>query len=124
MKNNILCTVIVFILTTLSVQKLAAQGCVVVRHFSSCATVLGQNNLLTSGEWTIGSNYRWFRSFRHFRGTEEEPDRMANHTEVINSSHALDMNLSYAISERLYANITLPFVYNEHSSLYEHGREE
>lgn len=123
MKNYILSIPIAVILFILSAQSLFAQGCVAVRHFSS-GSMSGQNTMLAPGDWTVSSNYRYFRSFRHFKGTEEEPDRVANHTEVINYSHALDLNLSYAFNERLYANMTLPFVYNERSSLYEHGRTE
>lgn len=75
-------------------------------------------------DFQIGMNYRYFRSFRHFRGTEEEPDRLANNTEVVNNAHAWDFFLTYGISERLYKSITIPTVINTRSSLYEHGREE
>jgi hypothetical protein len=83
-----------------------------------------ENNLLNSGDIQLGMNYRYFKSFRHFRGTEEEPDRVANGNEVINHSHAWDFFLTYGISERLYASVTIPTVINSRSSLYEHGREE
>jgi hypothetical protein len=69
-------------------------------------------------------NYRYFKSFRHFKGTEQEPDRVANNTEVINYSHAWDYFLTYGISDRLYTSITIPTVMNSRSSLYEHGRTE
>ncbi len=72
----------------------------------------------------MGVNYRYFKSFRHFRGTEEEPDRVANGTEVVNHSHSWDFALTYGISGRLYASLTIPTVINTRSSLYEHGREE
>lgn len=101
-----------------------AQGCVAIRHFSSCVGSSLENNLLNRGDIQIGMNYRYFKSFRHFRGTEEEPDRITNNTEVINNSHAWDFFLTYGISERLYASATLPTVINTRSSLYEHGREE
>lgn len=100
-----------------------AQGCVAIRHFSC-----GGNNLsaalMNPGELTLGTSYRYFKSFRHFSGREEHPDRVANRTEVINYSHAFDVNLSYALSHRTYATFTLPIVLNERSSLYEHGRSE
>jgi hypothetical protein len=83
-----------------------------------------ESNLLSAGELQIGLNYRYFKSFRHFRGTEEEPDRIANNTEVINHSHAWDFFATYGISHRLYTSITIPTVINARSSLYEHGREE
>jgi hypothetical protein len=83
-----------------------------------------EGNLLNTGDIQVGMNYRYFKSFRHFRGTEEEPDRVANGNEVINHSHAWDFFLTYGISERLYASVTIPTVINSRSSLYEHGREE
>ncbi|EMR03442.1 transporter [Cesiribacter andamanensis] len=101
----------------------AAQGCVAIRHFSSCGGGSHSATLL-KGQWQASTNYRYFKSFRHFRGREEEPDRVANNTEVVNYSHALDLTLNYGINDRLFASVTLPFVYNDRSSLYEHGRSE
>lgn len=103
---------------------LNAQGCVAIRHFSSCVGNSLENNLLGKGDLQVGMNYRYFKSFRHFRGTEEEADRVANNTEVINHSHAWDFFLTYGISDRLYTSITIPTVINARSSLYEHGRNE
>lgn len=112
-----------FILVLIPVN-VNAQGCVAIRHFS-CS--IGNNleaNHLQEGDFLLGMNYRYFKSFRHFKGTEEEPDRVSNNTEVINYSHSWDFILNYGITERLFAGITIPLVLNERSSLYEHGREE
>ena len=109
---------------TLSYASINAQGCVAIRHFSSCVGNSLENNLLQKGDLQIGMNYRYFKSFRHFRGTEEEPDRVANNSEVINHSHAWDYFLTYGISDRMYTSITIPTVINSRSSLYEHGRTE
>jgi hypothetical protein len=106
------------------IQEVQAQGCVAIRQFSGLGNAVGQGNLLEKGEWNIGTSYRYFRSFRHFRGTQEEPDRLENNTEVINWTHGADLNISYAITERLFAVASIPFAYNERSSLYEHGRTE
>jgi hypothetical protein len=105
-------------------HQLGAQGCVAIRHFSSCSGNALETNLLRPGDWQVGANYRYFKSFRHFRGTHEEPDRVSNNTEVINYSHGLDLTFTYGISNQLFATATLPYVYNERSSLYEHGRNE
>ncbi|MFN3381812.1 MAG: hypothetical protein ACK41O_20310 [Runella zeae] len=56
-----------------------SQGCVAVRHMSCTAT-----NALTSseyfkqknGQWQVSMGYRYFRSFRHFRGDVEEHERL------------------------------------------------
>jgi hypothetical protein len=114
---SVLCLIFAF-------QNANAQGCVAIRHFSSCVGNSLENNLLGPGDVQLGMNYRYFRSFRHFRGTEEEPDRVANGSEVINNSHAWDFFLTYGISNRTYVSITVPTVINTRSSLYEHGRDE
>jgi hypothetical protein len=102
--------------------ELSAQGCVAIRQFSGVGNSLNQGEILQKGDFNVALNYRYFRSFRHFRGTHEEPDRIANNTEVINWSHSVDINLNYALTDRFYLSGSLPFVYNERSSLYEHGR--
>ena len=121
--NKILCQA-VFTLLLIGCLKIQAQGCVAIRHFSSCVGNSLENNLMVAGDIQLGVNYRYFKSFRHFRGTEEEPDRLANQTEVINHSHAWDFLLTYAITDRMYSSITFPTVINTRSSLYEHGRNE
>ena len=116
---------LLFLLTiSIVITEATAQGCVAIRHFSSCTGSQLEHNLLGAGEWQVGMNYRYFKSFRHFRGTHEEPDRVANGSEVINHSHGWDFSLTRGLSDRLYANLTLPYVINTRSSLYEHGREE
>ncbi len=105
-------------------HSMRGQGCVAIRHFSSCSGAFPQSGLLGEGELMLGVNYRYFKSFRHFRGTEEEPDRVSNGTEVINHSHAWDFTATYGISDRWFATLAIPTVINTRSSLYEHGREE
>jgi hypothetical protein len=108
----------------LSPSKIFAQGCVAIRQFSGLGNAVGQGNMLNKGEWNISANYRYFKSYKHFRGSHEEPNRIKDGTEVINYQHGLDINVSYAFTERLYGIFSLPLQYNERSSLYEHGRTE
>ena len=100
------------------------QGCVAIRQFSTGNGGMSNGSILSTGEWQVGTNYRYFKSFRHFMGTEEQPDRLEEHTEVINHQHSLDLFATYAFSPRWFTTLTVPFVYNERSSLYEHGRTE
>ncbi len=109
----------IFLLTTLRVS---GQGCVAIRQFSGIGNAVGQGNFLTKGDWNFSTNYRYFKSYKHFRGTHEEPARVENGTEVINWSHGVDINISYSFSDRIFGIVSLPFAYNERSSLYEHGR--
>jgi hypothetical protein len=78
---------------------------VAIRHFSTCSGNVLESNLLGTGAWQVGMNYRYFKSFRHFRGTHEEPDRVTNNTEVINHAHGWDFTVSYGFNSRLYTSL-------------------
>lgn len=100
---------------------LNAQGCVAIRGFSSCSGNSLNSNYLGQGEFLLASNSRYFESFRHFRGDHEETNRIAEGTQVINNTFLSDITLNYGITNRLSANISLPFANNTRSSMYEHG---
>lgn len=109
------------LLSCSAVHLLNAQGCVAIRGGSSCGTNLGRGANLMQGELLLGTGFRYFESFRHFRGGEEEHNRIEEGTQVINDSYFLDLSLNYGITDRLYASVVLPFVSHKRSSMYEHG---
>ena len=113
----------IILLAICAYSQAKAQVCVAIRQFSSAGNAIGQLNFQSKGEWNLSTNFRYFKSFRHFRGTHEEPERVELGTEVINWSYGLDLNASYAFTDRVFGLISLPFAYNERSSLYEHGRQ-
>lgn len=99
-----------------------AQGCVAIRSVGATCNANGSGGgLLTKGQWQVSTTYRYFKSYKHFKGRDEQPDRVANGSEVINHSSSLDVTLIYAYSSRLNINLNVPLVYNRRSSLYEHG---
>jgi hypothetical protein len=100
-----------------------SQGCVAIRHFGVCAAGM-THNVSDKGDLQMGLNYRYFKSFRHFRGTHEETDRITNNTEVINHSHNWEYSLSYWLSKKTNLVMGIPMQINTRSSLYEHGRTE
>lgn len=100
---------------------LTAQGCVAIRGISGCSGSIENGILVPKGEFLVGTNFRYFKSFRHFRGSHEEAYRLEAGTEVINKSSFLDLSLTYGISDRWYANAVLPFVHHTRTSMYEHG---
>ncbi len=111
-----------FILFTFSATMLNAQGCIAIRNMMSCTG--GNPNSLSSlthpGQFQLTTSYRYFHSFRHFRGDHEEANRVAEGTEVINDSHSIDFGLSYTLNDRWSLSINLPVNFNRRSSLYEH----
>jgi hypothetical protein len=78
------------------------------------------NTYLEPGHWQGSINYRWLHSDRHFRGDDEEPERQAEGSEVINDVHSFDITATYQATYRASLSLTLPFVHAWRSSLYEH----
>lgn len=116
------------LLTVLGAQPVSAQGCVAVRQMGGLNMNSGSTYNLDTNEFQVGTNYRYFHSWRHFVGTEEQPHRQttggghdSNGTERGNAvniySHSLDFNFSYGIINRIQLNATLPYVHNERSQV-------
>ncbi|MGV3683981.1 MAG: hypothetical protein ACO1NS_00050 [Daejeonella sp.] len=99
------------------------QGCVSIRHFGVCSAGTS-HGALEKGDIQAAVNYRYFKSFRHFRGTHEETDRVTNGTEVINNSHNWEYSINYWLSGKTSLVLGIPMQINTRSSLYEHGRTE
>lgn len=118
-KQMQLCCVLIFFISTTT--NLKAQGCVAIRGNSSCSGNFGNSANLMGGEFNIQTGYRYFKSFRHFRGDHEEANRVEDGTQVINHSNFLDLSISYGITDRLYAELNIPYVWYTRSSMYEHG---
>jgi len=105
-----------------------AQGCVAVRQMGGTGMLSSNHYNLGKGEFIAGAQYRYFHSFRHFVGKEEQYERQntggghdENGVEQGNAvniySHALDLNFSYGLTNRLQLNGTLPYVHNERSQV-------
>lgn len=97
------------------------QGCVAIRGYSACSGTTTNSNILKKGDFSVGTSYRYFKSYKHFRGEHEETFRVEQGTEVINYSHFADLNVSYGITNRFSLNLSAPFAANDRSSMYEHG---
>lgn len=119
---------IVFLLIVCRTEKIMAQGCVAVRQMGGLNMNSAGSYNLESGEFQVGTNYRYFHSWRHFVGKEEQLERQTtggghdeNGVERGNAvniySHALDFNVSYGITNRIQINATLPYVHNERSQV-------
>jgi hypothetical protein len=102
--------------------------CVAVRQMGGTGMLSCSSYNMEKGQFQLGTNYRYFHSFRHFVGKEEQYERQntggghdENGNELGNAvniySHALDLNFSYGLSNRLQLNGTLPYVHNERSQV-------
>lgn len=122
MKSAITFALGLLFLSIFSVENISAQGCVAIRNMGCSGTTIGgeTTGFLHKGQFQITGNYRYFKSYKHFRGSHEEAERVENHTEVINKVHSLDLGLSYGVTDRFSLNLTLPYNHYDRSSLYEH----
>lgn len=111
------------VFTSLIHNHLAAQGCVAIRGTSTVCTRQSHIEKETKG-WQLNTNYRYFKSFRHFRGDEEQKERLEQHTEVVNWQHTMDFSVVRTFNNRWSFVLGIPILVNSRSSLYEHGRTE
>lgn len=98
-------------------QFVHAQGCVAVRNMSSCSLTYDST---ANSKWQLSLNYRFFESYKHFRGDHEEKERVENGTEVINHDNSILLGVLYSFNNRISAAVTIPYLYIDRSSLYEH----
>ncbi|MEO6734137.1 MAG: hypothetical protein ABIN01_23145 [Ferruginibacter sp.] len=119
---------IVLIIALTAQYNVSAQGCVAVRQMGGVGMCSSNGYNLSKGDLQAGVNYRYFHSWRHFVGKEEQPERQktggghdASGKELGNAvniySHAVDLNLSYGITNRLQFNLSIPWVHNERSQV-------
>ncbi len=103
-------------------NQINAQGCVAIRGAggASCGLMDQMNHLDTSG-LTFTVNTRYFRSYKHFVGTNEQKQRVANGTEVINHTFSTDLGLTKVFNKKMSMSVYVPLISNTRSSLYEHG---
>jgi hypothetical protein len=98
-----------------------AQGCVAARGAGvSChGRTLGEGGqiLPPPSGWQVAAGYRWLHSDRHFVGDHEEEHRQAEGSEVINDSHFVDLNFTYAFTPRFSATLTIPFSLHDRSQV-------
>lgn len=123
MKKYILLLLVVVTLST----RVHAQGCVAIRTVGGLNTMEhaammqeGVKHFIDSSKWNLNIAYRYFNSYKHFNGTQEQVQRVIDGTEVRNFNRTIDLSLVRTINEQWQIGIALPIIYNERSSKYEH----
>src|SRR5207247_7558499 len=98
-----------------------AQGCIASPNNPCSHLIPGDftNTMSLANRWVGSADYRWYESFRHFRGEVEQPQREALGNNVINDDHSFNVVATYGFNDRLSATINFPFIHAEMSTLYE-----
>lgn len=119
MKSLVYTLFITFTIFLISTQ-VSAQGCVAIRGTGN-ACMLSHADSSDHQQWILTTSARYFKSFRHYSGAEENKERLKQHTEVINHTASLDINLVRILNDRWSIMVNVPVISNARSSLYEHG---
>jgi hypothetical protein len=98
-------------------QQSNAQGCVAIRSNGNTCTSAKAGD--TKG-LVFNFNTRYFKSYKHYVGTEEQKERVERGTEVINHSLNWDLTLTRLFNKYWSASVNLPIISNARSSMYEH----
>jgi len=106
---------IIVILIVVVHQQTNAQGCVAIK---GTAGICGRPTDVKG--WELNLNNRYFKSYKHFVGTEEQKERVEKGTQVINHSYELDITATRTINRRWSLGMTVPIMSFSRSSLYEH----
>jgi hypothetical protein len=83
---------------------------------------LGAASYQEKGQWMAAVSHRWQYSDRHFVGDEEQEQRLAEGSEVINDVHLIDISVSYAITKRFTATLAVPFQFATRSQAIRDNR--
>jgi hypothetical protein len=118
MKNSI---ILVALFCLGFIHQSNAQGCVAIRTVGGLCTMehagMHQED---SSKWTLNINYRYFTSYKHFNGRDEQKFRVEEGSEVINYMSAMDFNLLRNINSKWMVGINIPLVNYDRTSKYEH----
>lgn len=100
-----------------------AQGCVAIRSNGGVCTMSDMHDMDDTNKTnsiTLGLNNRYFRSYKHFVGKEEQKERAEHNTEVINWNFSSELALTKQFNNRWSFAVYVPVISNLRSSLYEH----
>lgn len=92
-----------------------SQGCVAIK---GTAGICGKPS--DAKGWEMNLNNRYFKSYKHFVGTEEQKHRIEEGSNVINYAYELDITATRTVNLRWSVAMTLPVMAFKRTSLYEH----
>jgi len=106
----------------LATGKSFSQGCVAIRSTGATCALHIPDSVAMLSKWQLGLNYRYFKSYKHFVGKEEQKQRVDSGSNVINHSNTIDIAITHQLNSRWTLLLDVPVVAYSRSSLYEHDR--
>src|SRR6478735_6981115 len=111
--------ILIIFLSVVTAQVANAQGCVAIRSTGASCSL--QTPSHDQSKWQFNANCRYFKSYKHFKGKDEQEERVEQGTDVRNFSNALDLSIVRLINHRFSMALNVPLLATRRSSLYEHG---
>jgi hypothetical protein len=107
---------IIIAIISIAQYNVNAQGCVAIKGTAGICSKPSD-----AKGWELNLNNRYFKSYKHFVGTEEQKQRIEQGSNVINHAYELDITATRTINLRWSLAMTLPIMSFKRSSLYEHN---
>lgn len=101
-----------------SFDQLLAQGCVAIRSTGGFCTAGADHHVDTAASWQFTVNNRYYKSFKHYIGTDYQKQRQVLGNEVINNAYTMDMAIYRIINPRWSIMLDLPISANARSQTY------
>ncbi len=119
MKSFYKLTFIAFFYLLLNHTNVFAQGCVAIRSTGGVCT-MGEHpdSIIKGGAWLFNSNTRYYKSFRHFVGKQEQYQRIdVLHNNVINKVVTQDVTFTRIFNDRWSIAVDIPYADNSRSQV-------
>jgi hypothetical protein len=119
MKTTLQTLLAICLFILLDQTKIFAQGCVAIRSTGGICAMNEHpdSNATSNGYWLYNSNGRYYKSFRHFVGKQEQYQRIAMHNNVINKVVTLDNTFTRVFNNRWSLSVDLPLADNSRSQV-------
>lgn len=84
------------------------QGCIIARSNGQAGGPNSEGGYLEPGEFSVNIGYRHQYSFRHFVGSEEQPQRIAIGNQVMNKINLMNFGVTYQATPRFSFTANVP----------------
>src|SRR6266516_2732987 len=98
----------------LFINSVNSQGCIAVRNISGFGQYNLTDNAFSTSNWQLNITNRYFKSFREFKGTEEQ--KSPEQDRIIHHIYTMDMQVTRFMSKGWSLSIGVPFSSNSRST--------
>jgi hypothetical protein len=88
----------------------SAQSCILTRIDSPVISAFDSELNIAETRWQLTFGWRYGYSFRHYRGSEEQPHRVAEGSQVVNNVNLADLALRYSFNSQTSITVSVPYL--------------